>query len=245
MVAVLFAEPVLGPDPRDGDQFLSTKHWLEAAYCIQNGKTVAFIDFDGQVIAEWPSSAIRSINWPESVTDENEDARPIDRYRQIKEKYPKAWSSWSEQEEESLVLEFERGEPLAFICDSHERAPGGIIARLRNLGLVDPKASRSEVEEVLNSRRVALRLHVDLGAVEDSAGSSEESVLNVVRGLEEDAVGVLHKFFYYESAGVSRKTRVMNNITGSCSCGGWQKTMGSIGSLKSYWQDHVDEATAQ
>ena len=241
MVAILFTEPVLGPDPRDSGEFLSNKHWLEAAYCIQNGQTTSFIDFEGEVLSEWKSSTIQAINWPKDIEETAEVESGANRYNQIKGQYPNFWTKWLDSEDDKLRSEFEQGLQLEQICQSHQRAPGGIVSRLRKLGLVGPIASTTEVEEILNSRRMALILHEDLGAVEDRMDGPEDHVSLSVTELPRKVVpAALHKFFYYDSAGVTRKTRIMNNVTGSCSCGGWQTIMGSVGSLRAAWQEHVN-----
>jgi hypothetical protein len=242
MVSILFTEPVLGPDPHDSEVFLSTKHWLEAAYCIQSGLSTAFIDFEGEVMFEWPTSLIQLINWPKVKDSTVGIESYADRRERIIKQYPSAWSEWLDGEDDELRVEFERGDQLGQICQAHQRAPGGVVARLRKLTLVHPKASSSEVTEILNSRHMATILHEDLGAIQEQADSPEGNMSD--SSTEHPGSGDpsgLHKFFYYDSAGVTRKTRIMNNFTGSCSCGGWQKIMGSVGSLKAAWNEHVEQ----
>jgi len=240
MVLVRLNQPALGPDPRDGEEFLSNKHWLEAAYCIQNGRTTSFINFEGEVLVEWDSALIENVRWPDIPHMAQTAETQIDRYRRIKVEYPNAWKDWVEGEEEALGEEFERGESLEEICRLHQRAPGGIVARLRKLELVGKDARQSEVEELLNARRIAARLHQEVGAIEE-LGSSVQVVSADDKADDNGSMDfvAMHRFFHYESAGVTKKNRLMNNLTGSCSCGGWQKTMGSLGSLKASWQEHV------
>jgi len=55
----------------------------------------------------------------------------------IREKYPKAYVRWTEQEEKALKAAFQKGTPIKEIAKQLGRQRGGITSRLKKLGLIE------------------------------------------------------------------------------------------------------------
>ena len=55
----------------------------------------------------------------------------------VREKYPKAYTSWSKEEDVDLAARFNGGEQPKAIAKAFGRQPGAIRARLLKLGLIE------------------------------------------------------------------------------------------------------------
>jgi hypothetical protein len=69
----------------------------------------------------------------------------------VKERYPRAWDSWSEQEDLMLTREFTERTDFDLMCAAHQRAPGGINARLKKLDLIPKTQNSSKTRRLLRS----------------------------------------------------------------------------------------------
>jgi hypothetical protein len=63
---------------------------------------------------------------------------------EVKPGYPRARFPWTKEEEETLQREYSSGVDLEEIIRTHERTPGGIIGKLKNLHVI----SNSEAREI-------------------------------------------------------------------------------------------------
>jgi hypothetical protein len=59
---------------------------------------------------------------------------------EVRERFPKAYMPWDEEEEERLRAGHREGLPLRILAERHQRSHGSIRARLERLGLVDPSS---------------------------------------------------------------------------------------------------------
>jgi hypothetical protein len=74
------------------------------------------------------------------------------RMGKVKSIFGRAWEKWSLQEDLELTHNFNNRMSLEVLIKHHQRANGGIVARLKKLKLVDSEASTSEIRELLKNR---------------------------------------------------------------------------------------------
>ena len=63
--------------------------------------------------------------------------------------FPRAWSRWSVDEDALLEESFNAGRGLKEMTELHERSEGGIVARLKGLGLLEPEITVEEARSLL------------------------------------------------------------------------------------------------
>ena len=149
-IVVTFKEAVIGKDPVDKTAFHSTRHKLLAEWARQDGMETVFV-MDGQVIASWPTNQISFITWPNGLKVPSSPREFASRMEEIKHQYPKAWSKWSWEEEQRLILEFHNGKTVKEIANLLGRAPGGIFSRLRKIKLIPEYTEfNEELSKTLN-----------------------------------------------------------------------------------------------
>ena len=137
---------------------VSNRHVLDAARLLQDATTSSFIDPNGEVVATYPTPLIIDIEWlapleqrdDQSTRHETSALRSGDRdeselknlapgsveWREaVSNLYPRAYKSWTFQEDESLRNEYASGLPVREIAQRHERRVGGITSRIKHLEL--------------------------------------------------------------------------------------------------------------
>ncbi|MEI7819198.1 MAG: PIF1 family ATP-dependent DNA helicase [bacterium] len=55
------------------------------------------------------------------------------RIAKLREEYPKAFKPWSKADEAILIKEYEASKPIDELCNTLERQPGGVIARIKKI----------------------------------------------------------------------------------------------------------------
>jgi hypothetical protein len=135
-IVVYFKNPVIGQDPVNKEFFTSDRHKLIATWARQDGETTIFLDDDSVIIASWNTREIKTIQWPSGQQVPPTTTAFANRMEEIKSRFPRAWSKWSFEEDQKLIKEFKSGLKIKDLCDSHGRARGGIISRLRKLDLI-------------------------------------------------------------------------------------------------------------
>ncbi len=135
-IIVYFNKPVAGKDPYDKDFFHSDRHKLLATWARQDGETTIFLDDDAVIVASWNTRDIKTIQWPNGQSVPPTTTAFTNRMEEIKSQYPRAWSKWSYEEDQKLIREFKSGMKVSECCESHGRARGGIISRLKKLELI-------------------------------------------------------------------------------------------------------------
>lgn len=135
-IVVYFNKPVLGKDPINEELFNSDRHKLIATWARQDGETTIFLDDDSVIIASWNTRDIKTIQWPSGEQVPPTTTAFANRMEEIKSRFPRAWSKWSYEEDQKLIKEFNAGVKVRNLCESHGRARGGIISRLRKLELI-------------------------------------------------------------------------------------------------------------
>ena len=73
----------------------------------------------------------------ESSKIENNADRPKNQNEKIRQKYPRAYVKWSQDEEENLKKEYASGLQIGELAKRFQRQPGGIRSRLQKLGLLE------------------------------------------------------------------------------------------------------------
>jgi len=135
-ITVYFKIPVIGQDPVNKEFFTSDRHKLIATWARQDGETTIFLDDDSVIIASWNTRDIKTIQWPSGQQVPPTTTAFANRMEEIKSRFPRAWSKWSYEEDQKLIKEFKSGMKIRDLCESHGRARGGIISRLRRLELI-------------------------------------------------------------------------------------------------------------
>jgi hypothetical protein len=135
-IVVYFKNPVMGQDPVNKEFFTSDRHKLIATWARQDGETTIFLDDDSVIIASWNTREIKTIQWPSGQQVPPTTTAFANRMEEIKSRFPRAWSKWSYEEDQKLMKEFKSGMKIRDLCESHGRARGGIISRLRRLELI-------------------------------------------------------------------------------------------------------------
>jgi cation transport regulator ChaB len=74
----------------------------------------------------------------------------------IKESFARAYQKWSLEEDEELKINFNNRMSLGDLAGHHKRAEGGIVARLRKLGLVDQESPINEIRKLLDNKHSKL-----------------------------------------------------------------------------------------
>jgi len=69
-----------------------------------------------------------------------------DRMAKLREKFPKAYMPWSDEEDDALIVKFKLGESFADIGKVLGRQAGSIRARLEKHGLVEPEEGKAKKE---------------------------------------------------------------------------------------------------
>ena len=135
-ITVYFKIAVMGQDPVSKEFFTSDRHKLIATWARQDGETTIFLDDDSVIIASWNTRDIKTIQWPSGQQVPPTNTAFANRMEEIKSRFPRAWSKWSYEEDQKLIKEFKSGMKIRDLCESHGRARGGIISRLRRLELI-------------------------------------------------------------------------------------------------------------
>ncbi len=149
LIVVDFYSPVIGLDPSDDSSFYANRHKISAEWARQDVQKTLFIR-DGEVVCSWKTNLISKITWPSGINVPITPKEFANRMQEIKAIYPNAWSKWSVDEEQKLVNEFNRGNPISTIAKSLQRAPGGVYSRLRKLGIIDESVEYSEEISLAN-----------------------------------------------------------------------------------------------
>jgi hypothetical protein len=136
-ISITFNNPVLGKDLQDGSEFLSTKHWVVAEVLIVDLQQARFFDFESTLVAEFQVADIESIRIPVLDADSPvvKEQKSHDYLAVVKNQRPAAWSKWTEEEEQRLLIHLKNGLNIEEIADIHQRTPVAIDARLMRLGI--------------------------------------------------------------------------------------------------------------
>jgi hypothetical protein len=152
VIALRFTEPVEGADPDDGETFVASRHRVRGAWLRQDVDHTIVVDVAGEVVGRWPTRLIEQVAWSATGggfgvagAGGRGPSRFGERMRTLREQYPKAWQKWEADEDEQLADEFDAGLTVAVMAELHQRAPGGILARLVGLGLVDRRTPEDAI----------------------------------------------------------------------------------------------------
>ena len=132
-----FNTPVKGRDLQDSDLFMSDKHWVIAEVLVCDSEAALFIDYNQEVVAQWPTKSIVSISIP--TLDPNSPVilaqKSADYQAQVKAQRSAAWSKWTPTQESELKRLVEEGYNYEEIADIFQRTPRAIYDRLCKLGM--------------------------------------------------------------------------------------------------------------
>jgi hypothetical protein len=151
VLALRFSEPVEGTDPDDGEIFVASRHRVRGAWLRQDAEQTLAVDAAGEMVGSWPTHLIEHVSWSagggagHGVAGAPTRSRFGERMRSLREQYPKAWQKWEADEDEQLADEFDAGLTVAVMAELHQRAPGGILARLVTLGLVERRTPQDAI----------------------------------------------------------------------------------------------------
>ena len=86
------------------------------------------------------------------------NARPIDSPKpsnymaRVKENFERAWQRWDNAEDQQLCENFDARKDLQELTILHQRAEGGIVARLKKLGLLAEDIDIEQARQLLTNR---------------------------------------------------------------------------------------------
>jgi hypothetical protein len=126
-------------------------HSFPATWARVDGSRTIFLDDEGEIYADWPTKIVDSIKWPNEKKIKASRESHNERMAKVKEKYPRAWNAWNEEEDLTLVNEFKNRTDFDLMCATHERAPGGINSRLKKLDLIPKTQNASKTRRLLRS----------------------------------------------------------------------------------------------
>jgi hypothetical protein len=132
-VSVTFYEPVKGRDINDGEIFMADKHWITAEFCRQDAEMTSFISSKGEVVASAPTKDIKVIRFPViGPTSKLVTTRTSKDYiKDVKKVRSGAWSRWTDEEDDQLYDEVEKGYSLHTMAGIHNRTEKAIFSRLQ------------------------------------------------------------------------------------------------------------------
>ena len=88
-----------------------------------------------------------------NVNDEPKSSSYMSR---VKENFSRAWQKWDKEEENQLRENFDLRKDLNDLSKIHERAAGGIVARLKKLELIDSEIDVKTAESLLANKHEKL-----------------------------------------------------------------------------------------
>jgi hypothetical protein len=138
--------------PSSLSKTLSRIHTLPATWARVDGARTIFLDDDGEIYGNWPTEIVDYVKWPNEKRIKASRESHAERMEKVKEKHPRAWSPWSKEEDSLLINEFKNKSDFDQMCATHERAPGGINARLKKLDLIPKTQNSSQTRKILRSR---------------------------------------------------------------------------------------------
>ena len=81
----------------------------------------------------------------------NEGTKPSSYMSRVKENFSRAWQKWDKDEDDRLRENFDLRKDLNDLTKVHQRAAGGIVARLKKLELLDSDIEVKTAEELLSN----------------------------------------------------------------------------------------------
>lgn len=132
-------------------QTASKIHTFPATWARVDGARTIFLDDEGEIYADWPTEIVDFIKWPNEKKVKATRESHNERMEKVKIKYPRAWTPWSNEEDFLLIHEFHQKNEFDLMCANHERAPGGINARLKKLDLIPKTQNSSQTRKLLRS----------------------------------------------------------------------------------------------
>lgn len=82
--------------------------------------------------------------------------KPSTYMSKVKENFARAWQKWDEKEDLQLRENFDARKDLKELTTLHQRAEGGIVARLKKLGLLDQEIEIHEAAKLLANQHEKL-----------------------------------------------------------------------------------------
>ena len=138
MILVVLFRRAWGSDPHTGHRVFRTSHRVAANLVHQEFRSTRFINSEGEIVASWPTSMIRRIEWPsqfeERVAFLRRKGEWDSRLARIRLTIPNAYKPWTVEQDHKLRDLFERGCPTDEIGKVLGRGTRGIECRLTTLG---------------------------------------------------------------------------------------------------------------
>jgi hypothetical protein len=101
----------------------------------------------------------------------------------VKESFTRAWQKWDVAEDELLRRNFDERKDLQELCKIHQRASGGIVARLRKLDLLEAEIDVVLAEKLLeNNHEKLIKRKIYSGTLKTV--ESKEKLKRIERGKE-------------------------------------------------------------
>ena len=148
-VTVWLTKPLWARDPSSEEMFQSNRHVAYAAQVIQDAGTTRVVNSDGEIVLEFPTESLDRCTWARAKSRPASTAQEIEQSpassgipvgtkewrRAISRENPRAYEAWTDEEDEELRAEIQRGASREDIAKSHQRRRGAITSRINKLGL--------------------------------------------------------------------------------------------------------------
>ena len=107
---------------------------VQEAVASRGGEINQRLDMAGDSLRD--SFAARTLGSDSSEIENNAD-RPKNQNEKIRQKYPRAYVKWSQDEDENLQKEYASGQQIGELAQRFQRQPSAIRSRLQKLGLIE------------------------------------------------------------------------------------------------------------
>ena len=138
---IWFNEPVEAPDIADGELVIANRHRLMAVIAEWSVAKLRFVNSSGEIVAEWPGNLVKRMRWVPIKEDRDNVAGVGTTVWLAKQrKYqPLHGEPWTNELDAELTVLHGRGFGTKDLAAHFQRSSGGILSRLKKLGLIERK----------------------------------------------------------------------------------------------------------
>lgn len=138
---IWFNEPVEAPDIADGELVIANRHRLMAVIAEWSVAKLRFVNSNGEIVGEWPGNLVKRMRWVvsnEGRANTSEVGTTVWLAKQRKT-HPLHGQPWTNELDAELTVLHGRGFGTKDLAAHFQRSRGGILSRLKKLGLIERK----------------------------------------------------------------------------------------------------------
>ena len=138
---IWFNEPVEAPDIADGELVIANRHRLTALVAEWSAAKIRFVNSNGEIVAEWPGNLVKRMRWvPDKEDRDNVSGVGTTVWLAKQRKnHPLHGEPWTNELDAELAALHGRGFGTKDLGAHFQRSSGGILSRLKKLGLIERK----------------------------------------------------------------------------------------------------------